>query len=358
MHHLYAWGFSPFFLSQLDTNALDPVTGLPSVGRVLHTAHGLLTVAAPAIRTVTLSGALRAAGPVERPLVGDWVEVDGEGRVTGVLTRRSLLQRRDPAFRGPRGTAEGRREGGVQPLAANVDTVFVTTSLNLDLNVRRVERFVALVRAAGADPVVVLTKADLVPDAGPSIAALRAVGVPIVVTAGADGEVEALGPWLGVGRTVAFVGASGVGKSTLVNRLLGADVEAVSAIRAFDDRGRHTTTDRHLHRAPDGTLLLDMPGVREVGLVGDEDVGDDVFPEVEALAEACRWRDCAHGGEVGCAVRAALDDGSLDAGRWEAYQKLQRELAWAKRADDPVAQRAARQVWKARTQAARERTRR
>lgn len=346
MSPLFALGFSPSFLALLDPDSFDPRTGLPPVGRVAHVSHGVATLLdADGERRATLSGALRDAEPLDRPLVGDWVERDAHDRVVRVLDRRGVLVRRDP-------------RGGVLPLAANVDTLFVTTALDRDQNPRRVERFLALARAGGAEPVVVLTKADL-PDAADD-AAVQAVaaaaGAAVVSTAALAGEVSALAPWTGPGRTVAFVGASGVGKSTLVNRWMGRAVAATGGLAA-DDRGRHTTTDRRLHRAPDGTLLVDPPGVREVGLVGEEEVAGDVFPEIAALAASCRWRDCAHDGEVGCAVSAALDAGALDPGRWAAWRKLERERAWAAAQLDPAQARALRDVWKRRAVDARRRDR-
>lgn len=340
MNSLFVLGFSPSLLSQLDPDGFDPHTGLPRVARVAHIAHGLPTLLGPdGPRRGSLSGAARE----EPPVVGDWVELDPHDRVLRVLPRKSLLLRRDP-------------RAGVLPLAANVDTVFVTTSLNGDLNPRRVERFVAIVRRSGAEPVLVLTKADLGEPPGLDAVVAAAAGAAVVRTAALAGDVAALSPWTGPGRTVAFVGASGVGKTTLVNTWIGREVAATSAI-GEDDRGHHTTTDRRLHLAPDGTLLVDLPGVREVGLVGDEEVGEDVFPEIVALAERCRWRDCAHDGEPGCAVQAALDAGELDPGRWASWRKLEKERAWAALRNDPEALRAERLRWRSMTGQGRERSR-
>lgn len=337
MRTLFDWGFGPDLLVSLDLATFDPHSGLPPVGRVLLSSHGTLRVATAAgERPATLSGALRDGPPLERPVVGDWVTLTPEGRVESVLPRRSFLVRRDPGE-------------GAQALAANVDTVFVTTSLNGDLNPRRVERFVALIRAAGAEPVIVLTKADLAGDPARAFEAVRAAaaGAEVVSTAAAVGDVAGLRPWLGRGRTACFVGSSGVGKSTLLNALLGGEVASTGAIRAADERGRHTTTERRLRRAGDGSLLLDMPGVREVGLAGDEAVGDEAFPEVVALVGRCRWRDCGHTTEAGCAIREALEAGTLDPGRWAGWLKLRRELEFAARQSDPDALRRARQRWKA-----------
>lgn len=271
----------------------------------------------------------------ELPAVGDWVvaqPLPGEARaiVHAVLPRRSCLARR----------AAGRRTVK-QVVAANVDTVWIVTSLNRDFNPRRLERYLELVWEAGCQPVVVLSKADLYDStAGQLEAQLAEVealapGVPVHALSALEGEgLEPLHAYLQSGQTVALLGSSGVGKSTLSNRLLGADVQAVREIRSTDDRGRHATTHRELLPLPSGGLLVDTPGMRELGLWREGGDGPAGFSEIDGLAEDCRFGDCKHQGEPGCAVAAAIEGGQLDAERLESYHKLVREDAFlAERAE-------------------------
>jgi ribosome biogenesis GTPase len=271
---------------------------------------------------------VRDAQAGEFPAVGDWVAVaarPGESRATihAVLPRRTKFSRK--AATGPSNRTEE------QVVAANVDTVFLVAGLGRDLNVRRLERYLATAWESGAQPVIVLTKSDLHSDeVSSAVAEVEAIafGVPVHALSGVTGEgVEALEPYLAPGRTVALLGSSGVGKSTLVNRLAGREVLATAEVRA-DGRGRHTTSHRELVLLPEGALLLDTPGMRELQLWDASQGLSGAFEDVEQFTSACRFSDCTHEGEPGCAVRAALADGSLDAERWESYRKLQRELHW------------------------------
>jgi ribosome biogenesis GTPase len=294
------------------------------------------------------TGRLRfEAGPAELPVVGDWVAVDarpaeGAASVHAILPRRTQLRRKAPADYG----------APVQVLAANVDLVLVATSLNRDLNPRRVERYLTTAWESGARPVVVLTKVDLARDpveVAVAEAQLEEVagGVPVVATSAVSGEgLGAVRALLGPGRTVALVGSSGVGKSTLANTLLGEERLLVREIREDDARGRHTTVGRELVALPDGEgLLLDTPGLRELGLWDDGTGLDLAFADVAAAAESCHFSDCRHEHEPGCAVRAAVAGGTLRAERFAGWQKLAREERFRALEVDAVARRAEQRRW-------------
>jgi ribosome biogenesis GTPase len=234
-------------------------------------------------------------------------------------------------------------------IAANVDVACIVSSLNLELNPRRIERYLVAAWDSGATPVVVLTKADLCDDVDAAVNAVRDVvsGAPIEVVSSVSGiGIESLRKWLAPRRTVVLMGSSGVGKSTLVNTLAGAELLATQDIRDADDKGRHTTTHREIFRLPDGSLLLDTPGMRELGLVeADEGLGE-TFEDVAALAGRCRFRDCRHDAEPGCAIRAAVEAGELPEERWASYEKLQKETAYEERRRDLGAELAQKRRWK------------
>ena len=295
----------------------------------------------------TLTGRFRhaaAADPAHAyPAVGDWVAIqdtgDGEAAtIHSVLPRRSAIVRRAPVGRGV----------DAQVLAANVDVAFLVTSLNADFNLRRLERYLAVAWESGAVPVVLLSKADLDADVDGHRLAAESVapGVEVIVASAVTGEgLDDVRRHLGPGRTVVFVGSSGVGKSTLVNALAGAPLLETAAIRERDARGRHTTTRRQLVPLAAG-LLIDTPGLRELGL-HDEAGLANAFDDVERVVEGCRFRDCGHEAEPGCAIRAALGAGRLDPDRWAAYRKLQREAHRAELQTDAIARRAERKKWTA-----------
>jgi ribosome biogenesis GTPase / thiamine phosphate phosphatase len=290
--------------------AHDRSGGVP--GRVARVDRGRVDV-------LTDRGRLRARCPVP-PAVGDWVLVEpgDTPSVAAVLPRRTALTR---------ASASGRSEG--QVLAANVDTVLVTVPLGSAGRVGRVERLVALAWESGATPVVVLTKIDR-DDPGPAFAEMTtaAPGVEVLAVSAVTGD--GLDDVAAAARgTTVLVGPSGAGKSTLVNALLGEDVLAVGEVRAVDGKGRHTTVHRELLPLPGGGVLVDTPGLRAVGLVDAAEGIDKAFADVVELADDCRFADCAHEREPGCAVRAAVEAGELPERRWIAYRKLLREDEWA-----------------------------
>ena len=257
----------------------------------------------------------------ERAAVGDWVLLE-ENRIVALLPRLTSIKR----------GAAGEHYHQ-QVIAANVDTVFIVCGLDADFNPRRIERYRLLVGSGGAEPVVVLTKADRADDVQAAVAALdglagQKVSVHSVNAHDAD-SVAGLRAWLGPGRTAVLVGSSGAGKSTLTNTLLGEQKMRTGAVRESDSRGRHTTTHRALIALPDGSCLIDTPGMRELKPTGEEDLVEGGFAEIEALAEQCRFRDCAHAKEPGCAVRAAIESGELEPARLANYLKLREEVTAA-----------------------------
>lgn len=278
------------------------------------------------------------------PVVGDWVAVrlrPGEARadIHAVLPRRTKFARRAA------GSA-----GEEQVIATNLDAVFLVTALDKNYNLRRIERYLTLAWESGAQPVVVLNKADLhpAPDSVRDEVAVLAAGAPVVaLSATLDDCFPILGSWLKPRTTVALLGSSGVGKSTLINRLLGSDRQETGDLSAAVGKGRHTTTRRELFATPEGVLIIDTPGMRELQLWEVEAATvEDTFADIARLTARCRFGDCTHTVEPGCAVQAALASGALDPGRWRNHQKLLREQARAARRSDPKLARAHRAAWR------------
>ena len=332
MHKMEAIGWSPAWAQAM--SELDPA-GMLVPARVAQERKGgyrLLWEGGELWGEV--SGHMRyvAIGPEELPGVGDWVAVaprleERRATIRHLLPRRTCLVRKAPEH-----------PARAQLLAANVDTVFVMSSANLDFSPRRIERILALVREGGAEGVVLLSKVDVAQalDAKLEQARVAAPDAPVLPVSALTGQgLEALEPYLRARCSVALLGSSGVGKSTLVNRLLGEDRLTTRAVREADDKGRHVTTHRELVPLPSGAILIDTPGLREVGLWDDERGVDAAFPEVEALLDRCRFNDCSHETEPGCAVIDALERGQLDAERYQSYLKLKRETAHLLRKRDP-----------------------
>ena len=309
------FGWSTFFDSQLDPgHYFIPV-------RVMAVHRDRIQVAGPGI-DIAVAPFTQAAGDDESAAtVGDWLLLDATTlRPHRLLQRKSLFKRR--------AAGTDRR---LQLIAANVDTLFIVSSCNQDFNAARLERYLVLAKEADVIPLIVLTKSDLAEspetfahDAG---RLLRGLLVE-TVDARDPGSVACLAAWCGRGQTVALVGSSGVGKSTLINTLTGLEQIATQAIRGDDDKGRHTTTGRALHRLPAGGWLVDTPGMRELQLIDVKAGLDDVFADIVALAQTCRFSDCRHESEPGCAVRHAIEAGSLDAARAKRWRKLAAEEAY------------------------------
>jgi len=307
--------------------------------RVISQQRGLWRIAGDFAECwAEASGTLRAAAEAggDWPAAGDWVAseiLSGGGRplIQKVLPRRSKFVRK----------VAGRRLEE-QVIAANVDTAFVVMALDGDFNVRRLERYLAQCWESGAKSIVVLNKADDRDDVAARVAEVEgiAAGAPIFAVSALSGVgLEALDSFLAPGQTIVLLGSSGVGKSTLVNYFLRRDAQAVQSVRASDSRGRHTTTSRELFALPGGALMIDTPGLRELQLWGVTDGVEQAFSDIEELAAQCKYGNCGHTTEPGCAVRTAIADGRLDENRLENQRKLEREQEFVRRKVDPEAQK-------------------
>ncbi|WOD41690.1 ribosome small subunit-dependent GTPase A [Nodosilinea sp. E11] len=305
-------------------------------------AYQLLTLAGELAAEIAGQFRHQAEGEHDYPAVGDWVVVQRQkgapAMIQAVLPRQSEFVRK---------MAGGKTEG--QVVAANIDTVFLVCGLDGDFNLRRIERYLVAAWESRARPVIVLNKADTCADLGDRLdqVAAIALNVPIHAVSAATGDgLEQLEPYLGPGQTVALIGSSGVGKSTLTNSFLGVPYQATQTVRDDDSRGRHTTTGRHLLPLPSGALLIDTPGMRELQLWTTSEGLGATFADIEELAEDCRFRDCRHQGEPGCAVEAAVEAGTLGRDRLHSYHKLQREQQWIDQRQDARAAINSKRRWK------------
>jgi ribosome biogenesis GTPase len=334
-------GWSDFFAHSFEAYRVQDYT----VGRValehkqaytLYTEQGELSA--------TVSGKLRhqAIAAEDFPAVGDWVVIrtrdQGKATIHDILPRKSKFSRK---------TVGGKTQE--QIVAANIDTVFLVAGLDHDFNLRRIERYLVLAWESGATPVILLNKADLCDAVEERVLEVEevAIAVPIVVLSAAQNQgLDALQPYLKAGQTSALLGSSGVGKSTLTNQLIGTAQQSVQPVRQRDSRGRHTTTHRELLLLPCGSCIIDTPGMREIQIWSEGAGLEETFTDIEALAEQCRFRDCQHRQEPGCAVRQALEAGALDEQRLASFQKLQKELNYLIRKQDQRATLAEKEKWK------------
>ncbi|NEO98775.1 MAG: ribosome small subunit-dependent GTPase A [Symploca sp. SIO2E9] len=335
-------GWNSFFANNFEKYCQEGYT----VGRVTLEHKNIYTVyteRGEVSAEVTGKMRYRTSSREDFPAVGDWVvisltQTEKRAIIHVVLPRKSKFSRKTVGIK----TEE-------QILATNIDTVFLISGLDGDFNLRRIERYLVLVWESGANPVILLNKADLCDDFEGCRQQVEAIafGVPIVVLSALNNQgIGALTPYLSQGKTVALLGSSGVGKSTLTNQLMGRAVQAVQSVRQGDSRGRHTTTNRELMILPSGALLIDTPGMREIQIWAGNESFRDTFTDIETLAKECRFQNCLHDSEPGCAVQQALSEGTIDYQRFLSYQKLQKELNYLARKQDQKAYLDEKKRWK------------
>ena len=326
-------GWNSFFADQFTTGTLGRVASINREHFLVWSEQGEVEA--------KVSGDLRLNSPLW-PAVGDWVVMEDDAPIIlQVLERKTKVSRKRPG--------KDLRE---QVLAANIDVLLIVSGLDHDFNPRRIERYLVLANESGAQPVILLNKMDLCADPESMIAEIRQLApatTVLALSALSGSGIDALPVLLAPGHTAALIGSSGVGKSTILNRLLAQEVQPTHPVRAADSRGRHTTTSRAMFVMPGGWLLVDMPGLRELEPWADVQQVDDTFHDISALAQQCRFRDCTHTNEPGCAVR----DGNVDEGRMANYRKLQKEQAYLERTADPLLNKEMRKRWNATEKAVR-----
>ncbi len=304
-------GWKPFFQQQLDLEEWETAT----LGRVVSQERSTIIVQTPESRMP-----IQVTRDMPLFSVGDWIVLDSSGAFVRLLERFSLFSRK----------AAGEK-AYAQLIASNIDTLFIVSSMNEDFSLNRIERYLALANETGVESVIVLTKADICDDSEAFVEQIKTMDpfLQCVTVNSLDSEsVQALDEWCVEGNTVALLGSSGVGKSTLINTLLGESVQDTNTIREDDAKGRHTTTSRSIHMLASGGLLLDTPGMRALELADCERGVEETFSEISELAEQCRFNDCQHEREPGCAVRGAIESGDLDERRLSNYLKLIKEQAF------------------------------
>ncbi|MGI2336554.1 MAG: ribosome small subunit-dependent GTPase A [Dehalogenimonas sp.] len=334
----YSLGWDAFFgeLPESDSGV---------AARVITENRGHFVVVNPSGELAAVLPRSLRKNPDQRPAVGDWVIIDFEG-CSGVPTINRVLPRRSKLSRKVTG-----RQTREQVVAANLDTVFIVSGLDggRNLNLRRIERYLVFTWNSGASPVILLNKADLHEDNSGFVGEVEAIagGVPVRAVSASDGTgLDFVRGFLGVGRTVGFVGSSGVGKSALTNALLGRDTQLTGDVRQGDLTGRHTTTRRQLLLIPDGGMIIDTPGMRELQLWAKDEDLDDAFSDITAKSGQCRFLDCSHTVEPDCAVREAVASGTIEAGRLESYLKLNREIEHLVRRETYLGQQEEKARWK------------
>lgn len=344
---LFLFGWDDFFQSQCS----DHVSGSLFPARVICEERNLYRVQTGLHHVLwsSISGKMQfnASTRVDYPAVGDWVlmaipDQSDRGVIHQIIPRKTIIHRKEIGS-----------SADIQILSTNVDNVFITTSVNEDLNFRRIERYLAVALGAGATPIILLTKADICPDNIDEIIArveCEFTGVTVKAISKDDYEkANFLPEYLKKGTTSVFIGSSGVGKSTLVNFLIGFDQIKTQSTREYDGKGRHTTTSRNLYISRYGGLIIDTPGMRELQLYDHGEGLEQQFSDIENLIQSCRFTDCGHKTEPGCAIRRAIDGDSLAEERWKSYQKLEAEIRHGLRKQDKVLASQDRKLWKKRS---------
>lgn len=338
---MLAIGWSDYFQDQLETSSKGQIPV-----RIIGVRRNCFVVSqGDKEMLASMAGNLLHDREANAPAVGDWVLLR-ESVITLVLERKNLLFRKAA---GGRDRKDGEGAGNRQVIAANLDTTFIVCGLDRDFNLRRIERYLTMVYNCGISPVVILTKADLhhCPESYLREVESIAFGVPVhLIAFDDDGSLAWLEKYLSPGKTVALIGSSGSGKSTLINRLYGVAIQTTSSVSQSIGKGRHTTTNRDLIVLPSGGMVIDNPGIREISLGAEQSMPESAFPDIENLAQFCRFPDCSHVHEPGCQVRLAVSSGEIAPARLKSYQKLQSELSYLSLRESKSSNRLEKERWK------------